>query len=72
EPSVANKSYGFLWWLNQEGRYKDVPKTVYLAEGFGGNFIVIDNEHDIVMVARWLDPAKAGEFIKLVIGSVEK
>jgi CubicO group peptidase (beta-lactamase class C family) len=72
EPSFANKSYGFMWWLNDDNRYKDVPKSIYLAEGFGGNFIIIDNEHDLVIVARWLEPSKVGEFIKLVIGSVEK
>jgi CubicO group peptidase (beta-lactamase class C family) len=72
EPSFANKSYGFMWWLNDDNRYKDVPKSIYLAEGFGGNFIIIDNEHDLVIVARWLEPSAVGEFIKLVIGSVEK
>lgn len=72
QPSVSNKSYGFLWWLNAENRYKDVPQSIYIAEGFGGNFIVVDNTHDMVMVARWLEPSKLGEFIKLVISSVEK
>ncbi|MBS1935338.1 MAG: serine hydrolase, partial [Bacteroidetes bacterium] len=57
QPSVANKSYGFMWWLNADGRYKDIPKTIYMAEGFGGNFIIVDNEHDLVMVARWLEPS---------------
>ncbi|MGE5519506.1 MAG: serine hydrolase domain-containing protein [Candidatus Dadabacteria bacterium] len=71
EPSIANKSYGFLWWLNAEGKYKDVPKNIYTAEGFGGNFIVIDNEHDLVMVARWLEPSRLGEFIKIVENAVE-
>jgi CubicO group peptidase (beta-lactamase class C family) len=72
QPSVANKSYGFMWWLNQEIRSKDVSKNIYSAEGFGGNFIVIDNEHELVMVTRWLEPSKLNEFIKLVIGSVEQ
>lgn len=72
QPSVANKEYGFMWWLNETSHYKDVTKSIYLANGFGGNFIVIDNEHDLVMVARWLEPSKLGEFMKLVIGSVEK
>lgn len=72
QPSAANKSYGFLWWLNADKQYKDVSQNIYLAEGFGGNFIVVDNEHDIVMVARWLEPSKINEFMKLVIASVEK
>lgn len=72
QPSAANNSYGFMWWLNAGERYKGVQKSIYTAEGFGGNFIVIDNEHDLVMVARWLEPSKLGEFIKLVVAAVEK
>jgi CubicO group peptidase (beta-lactamase class C family) len=72
QPSAANKSYGFMWWLNADGHYKDIPKSIYTAEGFGGNFIVVDNEHDLVIVARWLEPSKLAEMIKLVIASVQK
>ncbi|MDB5197861.1 MAG: serine hydrolase [Flaviaesturariibacter sp.] len=72
QPSAANKEYGFMWWLNATDHYKDVPKSIYLANGFGGNFIVIDNEHDLVMALRWLEPAKLGEFLKLVIAAVEE
>jgi CubicO group peptidase (beta-lactamase class C family) len=71
QPSFANKEYGLMWWLNETDRYKEVPKSVYIAQGFGGNFIVVDNEHDLVMVTRWLEPSKLGEFMKLVIKSVE-
>ena len=70
-PSYANKEYGFMWWLNETGRYKDVPKEIYLANGFGGNFIVIDNQHDLVLVCRWLEPSKLGEFIKMVIAATK-
>jgi hypothetical protein len=52
--------------------YKDAPSSIYLAEGFGGNFVVVDNEHDLVIVARWLEPSSLNEFLKLVIASVEK
>ena len=71
QPSAANKSYGYMWWLNADGRYKDVPANIYTADGFGGNFIVIDKDRDIVIVARWLEPSKLGEFIKMVIGAAE-
>jgi CubicO group peptidase (beta-lactamase class C family) len=71
-PSASNKSYGYMWWVNEAARYKDVPGSVYTAEGFGGNFIVIDNDHDLIMVTRWLEPSRLGEFMKLVIGSIEK
>jgi CubicO group peptidase (beta-lactamase class C family) len=70
QPSAANKSYGFMWWLNEENNFKDLSKNIYSAQGFGGNYIVIDKEHELVIVARWLEPAKAGEFIKLVENSI--
>ena len=72
QPSTANKEYGFLWWLNETGRYKGLSKNIYLANGFGGNFIVIDEEHDLLIVTRWLEPAKLGEFLTLVMASVQK
>lgn len=71
QPSAANKSYGLMWWTNEENNLKDVSKKVYYADGFGGNYIVIDNEHDLVIVVRWLDSTKLGELVKLIISSVE-
>ena len=71
QPSVANKEYGFLWWLNEDVRLKGLSKNIYSAQGFGGNFIVIDNDHDLVMVTRWLEPSKLSDFVKLVVAAVE-
>lgn len=53
QPSAPNPSYGFMWWTNQENRLGTGPKTMYSAEGFGGNFIVVDYEHDLVVALRW-------------------
>ena len=71
QPSAANKEYGFMWFLNAQNRFKDLSKDIYYANGFGGNYIVIDNEHDLVIVTRWLEPSRLGDFLKLVINSVE-
>ncbi len=71
QPSAANRAYGYMWWLNTDKRYKDVPTNIYTAEGFGGNFIVVDKDRDIVMVARWLEPSKLGEFMRQVIAAAE-
>jgi CubicO group peptidase (beta-lactamase class C family) len=72
KPSVANKNYGFMWWLNEQQSMKGLSKNIYSARGFGGNYIVIDEEHDLVIVTRWLNSRKLGEFVKLVIDSVEE
>ncbi len=72
QSSVANESYGYMWWLNRGGRsFEGVPETVYYAAGFGGNYIVVDQEHDMVIITRWLEPSKLGEFLKMVMESVE-
>ena len=70
QPSAANKEYGFLWWLNTNGRLGKKSKTVYAAEGFGGNFIVVDEANDLVIVTRWLDSGKIGNFVDLVLEAV--
>ncbi len=67
EPSSVNDKYGYMWWLNRgEGKWKNVPEHVFYAAGFGGNFIVVDTENDIVIVTRWLEPSKMGEFMNLL------
>jgi len=71
-PTPANRSYGYMWWLNRkdgERHWEGIPESVYYAAGFGGNFIVIDEEKDLVIVTRWLEPSKIGEMVRLVYGS---
>lgn len=73
KPSPAKANYGYMWWLNKRGtpRYWDgVPENVYYAAGFGGNFIVIIPNENMVIVTRWLEPSKIGEFIKLVLDAL--
>jgi CubicO group peptidase (beta-lactamase class C family) len=71
QPSAANKSYGLMWWTNGENQLGNISKKIYYANGFGGNFIVVDNEHDLVIVVRWLEPNKIGELVHLVISATE-
>lgn len=70
--SPANKSYGYMWWLNRgERKWKQVEdESIYYAAGFGGNFIVVDKAHNLLVVTRWLEPSKIGEMMKLVLESL--
>ena len=61
-----------MWWLNSQQNMKGLSKDIYSARGFGGNFIVIDEEHDLVIVTRWLDSSKIGELTKQIINSIKK
>lgn len=69
-PSSAFKSYGFMWWLNQSNELGNAPKKIFYANGFGGNFIVVDQENDLVIAVRWLEPEKLGELVNLVEQSI--
>ena len=67
-PSIPNANYGYMWWLNKKGarHWEGLSENIYYAAGFGGNFIVIDKENDVVVVTRWLEPSKIGEFMSKV------
>lgn len=69
--SQANVNYGYMWWLNKKGsrHWEGVSESVFYAAGFGGNFIVVDREHDLVMVFRWLEPSKVGEMVRKVMAA---
>jgi CubicO group peptidase (beta-lactamase class C family) len=71
QPSSANKSYGFLWWTNHNNDLGNISKEIYTAQGYGGNYIVIDSENDLVIVTRWLDTSKLGELVRLVKSSIK-
>lgn len=55
EPLDLRPDYGLMWWLNtNRERLPAAPESVYWAAGFGGNSIVVDECHDLVLVLRWI------------------
>jgi len=69
EPAPARGNYGFMWWLNA-GReaVPAAPESAYYAAGFGGNYIWIDPENDLLIVLRWV-PALS-EVVAAVTASI--
>lgn len=67
-PSTPNPNYGYMWWLNNKGdrHWKGLSEDIYYAAGFGGNFIVIDKANNLVVVTRWMEPSKIGDFMGLI------
>jgi len=67
-PSENNPSYGYMWWLNRGDRkWQDLSENIYYGAGFGGNYVVVVPDHDIVIVARWIESSKIGDFVRKVI-----
>lgn len=54
-PTPAKTDYGYLWWLNtNQERLPAAPESAYFAAGYGGNYIYVDEENDLVVVVRWI------------------
>lgn len=71
QSSEAFESYGYMWWLNKGRRkWEGLEEDLFYAAGFGGNYIVIDQKRDLMIVTRWLEPSKIGEFVKKVYGAL--
>jgi CubicO group peptidase (beta-lactamase class C family) len=54
-PSAPKPDYGLLWWLNT-GR-KEIPAapaSAIWAAGFGGNWVYVDRDNDLMVVLRWV------------------
>ncbi len=65
--SEANESYGYMWWLNKGGRSMEgVDPDIYFAAGFGGNYIIVDQKSNMVIVTRWLEPSKLANFLRII------
>ncbi|MEL6133004.1 MAG: serine hydrolase [Bacteroidota bacterium] len=72
QPSEANESYGYMWWLNKGKRsYAGVPSNMYYAAGFGGNYIIVLPDQEMVVVTRWLEPKELGNFMQKVMSAVK-
>lgn len=72
QQSPANKSYGLMWWLNKGSRKMEgVPEHVFYAAGFGGNYVVVDQVNDLLIITRWLEPSTLGEFLKQVYQALD-
>ena len=70
-PSENNPSYGYMWWLNRGNRKWDgLPENIYYGSGFGGNYVIVIPDNDLVIVARWLDSSKVGEFVRKIVESI--
>jgi CubicO group peptidase (beta-lactamase class C family) len=67
----VNQEYGYLWWLNNQGRWPAAPASSFSAQGAGDNTIWIDPEHDLVVVWRWHKGGGAqAEFYQRILGAI--
>jgi len=71
KPSPANINYGYMWWLTGgETVIEGISYNLFYASGMGGNYVVIDSEKDIVIVLRWVNPARFRELTGMIMNAV--
>ena len=55
QPTQVRPDYGYMWWLNTgQERIPEAPDSAFWAAGFGGNYIYVDQENDLLIVLRWI------------------
>ena len=65
----SNGTYGAQFWLNAENKFKDVPKTMYFADGFQGQRVYVLPDNEMVIVRFGLLNFDENEFLKGVLKS---
>jgi CubicO group peptidase (beta-lactamase class C family) len=71
-PSSVNQGYGYLWWLNTDHReWPAASNSAYAAVGAGSNIIWIEPEHDLILVARWIDQDAVNDLIAHIVEAVD-
>ena len=71
KPCPLKSEYGYMWWLNTDRvRYPAASIRALAAVGAGGNTILIDATHDLVLVVRWLDGLALNPLIEQTIAAI--
>ena len=71
-PTPAQPGYGFMnWYNNREGKlFPSGPASAFAHIGNGTNIVIVDPEHDLVIVLRWIERSAVDEVLKRVIGAI--
>lgn len=71
-PTPVEPGYGFMNWFLNTGRRRlpSAPETAFVHLGSGVNMVYVDPEHDLVVVARWIDGQAMDGFIERVLAAV--
>ena len=71
--ALSDGTYGAHFWLNAEGKYPDVPRDLYSANGFQGQRVFIIPSKDLVVVRTGLGAAPdfdINAFLKEIIAAL--
>lgn len=65
EPCAVAPFYGWLLWLNRDGRtFPGASRDAVCMVGAGGHLVWVEPAHRAVVVVRWMDPAHTAGFMQ--------
>ena len=72
-PTEANTNYGFMnWFLNvNKDRLPSAPTSSFYHLGAGTNMVYVDQENDLVIVARWIKSSAMDGVVSRVLEAIE-
>lgn len=70
-PTSANTGYGYMnWFLNTDKKLlPSAPEDVWVHIGNGNNIMYCDPQHNLVVVARWIDNNAMDGLIRAVLSA---
>jgi len=71
-PTPAQDTYGFMnYFVNTDRKLlPSAPASAFYHLGAGVNMVYVDQENDLIIVARWLDSSKMDDLVRLVLESL--
>jgi CubicO group peptidase (beta-lactamase class C family) len=72
-PTSAQPTYGYMnFFLNTDKKYlASAPVTAFVHVGNGTNIIYVDQEHQLVMVVRWIENNAINEMVGKVLAAMK-
>ena len=67
----SDGTYGGHFWLNAEGQFPDVPKNMFYASGYQGQFVFVFPDQDLVVVRMGLTKIDINAFLKEILASIK-
>lgn len=67
---TSDGGYGGQFWLNKGGKFPDVPRNMFYADGYQGQFVFIFPDRDLVVVRMGLSHFDINGFLKGVLASL--
>jgi CubicO group peptidase (beta-lactamase class C family) len=67
----SNGTYGGHFWLNAEGQFPDVPKNMFYASGYQGQFVFVFPDQDLIVVRMGLAHIDINAFLKNILKTIK-